>query len=315
MRLWFFGSGAFGLPTLAALAREHDLLGIVTQPDRPAGRGRKLTPNPIAGWAEEHLPQTPLLKTEHVTRERPEVLVSSDADAWVVIAFGQKLGRSLLEDRFAINLHASLLPRWRGAAPIQASMVAGDAQTGNSVIALADQMDAGVVYGQSHRAIERTQTAGELHDALSEDGPGLVMRVLEQHAAGSLMPVEQDESLVTIAPKLSRDDARLDCSAGAEACRRMVNGLSPWPGVSVLLDGEQVKLVRADAEDLAAGEGLASGVLADPDRGVFLCGDGRGLRILELIPSGRRAMPWAEYQRGRSLQRGRMLTPLQEARG
>jgi methionyl-tRNA formyltransferase len=184
MRIVFLGSGAFGLPTLQHLAARHTVVGVVTQPDKPAGRGSKLTPTPIGAWAAEHLPGTPLIKPEKInTPEVRDLVRSWECDAWVVIAFGQKLGPTLLADRFAINLHASLLPRWRGAAPINHAILAGDTVTGNSVITLADRMDAGLVLGQSRRPIEPAQTTGELHDLLATDGPALVEQVLAEHAA------------------------------------------------------------------------------------------------------------------------------------
>ena len=145
MDLVFFGSGAFGLPTLQRLAHAHRVTAIITQPDRKAGRGARLTPTPIGAWAAEHLPHVPLLKPGRVSDpESLEQVRAFPADAWVVIAYGQKLSPALLADRFAINLHASLLPRWRGAAPINWAILQGDSQTGNSVITLADRMDAGV---------------------------------------------------------------------------------------------------------------------------------------------------------------------------
>lgn len=245
MDLVFFGSGAFGLPTLHALAREHRVVGVVTQPDRPAGRGAKLTPTPIGEWAAANLPGVPLLRPESVNE--PEVLAqvrALPAGSWVVIAFGQKLSPALLADRFAINLHASLLPRWRGAAPINRAMLAGDAETGNSVITLAEKMDAGLVLGQSRCAIDPGLTAGELHDALAADGPALVLDVLARHAAGTLRGHVQDESKVTLAKKLGKHDGVLDFAWNSEEIRRRVHGLNPWPGVTVQFRGQPLKVLR-----------------------------------------------------------------------
>jgi methionyl-tRNA formyltransferase len=330
MDVVYFGSGAFGLPTLAALAREHRVRAVVTQPDRPAGRGRALTPNPVAAWAAEHLAGCHGLSREggegHAPPDAgPVSLIQPDrvndpttvgqirafpADAWVVIAFGQKLGRDLLADRFAINLHASLLPRWRGAAPIHHAILAGDTQTGNSVITLADRMDAGLVLGQSHRDIPPDQTTGQLHDALAADGPELVLSVLNAHAQGTLRPIEQDESLVTLAGKLSRDDADLDFAQPADACRRRINALSPWPGVGVLLDTERLKLLRAAPADATPPLGEhPPGTLVDPDEGLIVCADGRAIRLLDVQPAGGRAMAWGEYARGRRPVRGALLRP------
>ncbi len=302
MRIVYFGSGEFGLPTLRALAQNHDVQAVVTQPDRPAGRGGKLTPTPIAAWAEQHL-ACPVHKPERVKEMIAEIR-AIPADAWVVIAYGQYMPRALLEGRFAINLHASLLPRWRGAAPINAAVLAGDAETGNSVITLAQRMDAGEILGRSRRAIGPRMTAGELHDLLAEDGPGVVEGVLRAHAEGVLQPEVQDESLVTIAPKLSKGDGWVDFSDSAEACRRRVHGLTPWPGVTVRHREQPLKLLRVEAlEDAGGGE---PGALADAASGVVACGEG-SLRVLEVQPAGKRPMPWADYARGRKIEPGERL--------
>jgi methionyl-tRNA formyltransferase len=307
MQIVYFGSGAFGLPTLRALAAEHEVALVVTQPDRPAGRGGRLTPTPVGEWTAEHAPEVPLLKPERVNEAGVvEQIRGVAADAWVVIAFGQKLGRTLLADRFAINLHASLLPRWRGAAPINAAILAGDPVTGNSVITLADRMDAGLVLGQSDRPILPETTAGELHDLLAADGPGLVRRILAEQARGTLRPIVQDESLVTLAPKLSRDDAWVDFGTGPDECRRRINGLSPWPGVQVALGELGIKLLRARPESMAAPQRAAPGAVIDPVQGLVACGGGV-LRLMEVQPSGKRAMAWAEFARGRTIPAGAVL--------
>lgn len=305
MRLVFLGSGAFGLPTLRALARHHQITAVVTQPDRPAGRGSRLSPTPIAAWAAEHLPDTPLHKPANINQPEPLAQVrAAPGDAWVVIAFGQKLSQPLLADRFAINLHASRLPRWRGAAPINAAILAGDTHTGNSVITLAERMDAGLILAQSRRPISSTDTAGDLHDRLADEGPDLVARVLAQHEANALEPTAQDEAAVTLAPKLSRADAWIDPAGSADACRRRINGLSPWPGVQAALGGVALKLLRAAAEPRTAD--AASGTLVDPEQGLFATGEGL-LRILEVQPAGKKPMAWADFARGRSPAKGSLL--------
>lgn len=306
MKIVFFGSGAFGLPTLASIADGHELLAVVTQPDRRAGRGGRMTPTPVTAWAEANAPAAPVYKPERVNEpEIRDAIRAHNADAWVVIAFGQKLGRDLLTDRFAINLHASLLPRWRGAAPINAAIIAGDAETGNSVITLADRMDAGLILGQSRWAIERTQTAGELHDLLAADGPALVLDVLARHATGTLDPIEQDESAVTIAPKINRADTRISLTDPADTLRRRINGLSPRPGVAVAHHGKPLKILRADSQqsDMDA----PPGTITDAAGGLVACARGTALRLLEVQPAGKRPMPWADYARGRSVEPGETL--------
>lgn len=327
MRLVYFGSGAFGLPTLESLARNHEVLAVVTQPDKPAGRGSKLTPTPIGAWAAEQLPGVPLLKPAKVnTPEMIGTIRAFPADAWVVIAFGQKLPKALLEGRFAINLHASLLPRWRGAAPINAALLAGDAVSGNSVITLADRMDAGLILGTSRRDVDPLVTAGELHDLLAADGPALVERVLQQHSSGTLDPLTQDENLVTIATKLSKSDGVPNFDQPADFLRRQIQALTPWPGVTAQLEmasgagaggtaAVALKLLRATVEvgtGLASGESPRTGTLIDVARGLVACGRGTVLRLLEVQPAGKRAMGWADFARGRSIPPMSVLAPAAE---
>ncbi len=308
MNLIYFGAGAFGLPTLDRLVQDHKVLLIVTQPDRPAGRGGKLTPTPIAQWAAEHAPHIPVLKPEKVND--PQVVAqirAAGSHAFVVIAFGQKLGRSLLDGVFAINLHASLLPRWRGAAPINAAMLAGDTLTGNSVITLADRMDAGLILGQSSRPITPELTAGELHDLLAADGPALVADVLDRHRFGTTTAAAQDESKVTVAGKLSRADAWVDFSADAARAAHRIHGLTPWPGVIANLLGDppdgpgtELKLLRVQAQPPGAQQPCVDdpGLLIDTHEGLLLCGGGSILRLLEIQPPGKRPMRWSDYARG-----------------
>ena len=318
MRLFFLGSGAFGLPTLQRLAASgaHTLCGICTQPDRPAGRGRALTPTPIGEWAAANRPGTPLVKAESVNDQAVLTRLRRDfgpdgllrVDAWIVIAFGQKLSVALLDGVRAVNLHASLLPRWRGAAPINAAMLAGDAVTGNSVITLAQRMDAGLVLGQSKRPVEPNLTAGELHDLLAADGPDLVERVLADMVAGKTPGEPQDELLATKAPKLSRTDGWVDFMACAMACRQRVHALTPWPGVSVKIGPLDVKLLRVASDELVGNGSVrpaaAPGTLLDPHIGAVACGPAAGeqagtvLRMLEVQPPGGRPMPWTAFVSG-----------------
>lgn len=312
MDVIFFGSGAFGLPSLQALSRQHRVACVVTQPDKPAGRGGTLTSTPIGAWAAANLPGVPLLKPDNVNE--PGVLASlrnSKADAWVVIAFGQKLSQPLLADRFAINLHASLLPRWRGAAPINWAILAGDTETGNSVITLADKMDAGLVLGQSRRPIDPTLNIGELHDVLSADGPALVLDVLARHSSGTLQPQTQDPSKVTLARKLSRADGFVDFLQSAEECRRRVHGLTPWPGVFATFRGQPLKILRVAVntdDGLPQQASVATGgSVLDASRGLIACGEGTTLALVEVQPPGKKSMPWADFARGARVSAGEVL--------
>jgi len=303
----FFGSGAFGVASIEAIARAYRLVGVVTQPDRPAGRGKRLTPTPIGAWCVENAPGAPLLKPEHVNEpSMVDQIRAWPADLIFVIAFGQKIGPALLESRTALNLHGSRLPRWRGAAPIHHAILAGDSVTGNSVIAVGPRMDAGDVYGLSERPIEPDQTAGDLHDLLGADGPELVLRVLGEIERGRAHPRAQDESRVTLAPKLSRADAWIDLARPAYECRRRINGLSPWPGVRASLGDKKMKLVRtAPEQDRPGAERL--GTLVDPKRGLVRCGAGTLLRLIEVQPEGRGTMSWDDFARGAHPQASHLL--------
>lgn len=298
LRIIFAGSGEFGLATLDALmSLGHDVVQVVSQPDRPAGRGKQVTPTPIAQRALAA--GLPLLRTDAINREP-----LPDADVMVVIAFGQKIAEAIADrPRLAsVNLHASRLPRYRGAAPINWAILRGETVTGNSVIRLAPRMDAGAVLAESEIVIGEMETAGELHDRLATDGAMIVPRVLADLAEGNARETPQDEEQATLAPKLSREDARLDWTDAADALARRVRGLYPWPGCRVkVCDAEgadvgRIRLVRARAVDghdegprWFPGEITASGLVHT----------GRGsLEVVDVQPDGKRAMSLADYRRG-----------------
>jgi methionyl-tRNA formyltransferase len=315
MRIAFLGAGAFGIPTLESLVREHEVVCIVTQPDKPAGRGMSLTPTPIAQWASEHAPNIPVFKPVSVSEAEACANIRAVAgpgltDAWIVIAFGQKLPPEFIEGVWAVNLHGSLLPRWRGAGPVQAAILAGDAVTGNTVITIAQRMDAGLMLGSSQRTIESSTTAGDLHDLLSADGPALIREVLQRHATGNDTALTQDESLVTKARKLSKLDAWVDFAQSAEECRRRINGLNPWPGVTVRFRDQNLRLLRSTtslddvstqamhaAQSHAKSPRPAGQILAGAT-GLIACGQGTTLRLLEVQAPGKRAMKWSEFANG-----------------
>lgn len=299
MRLVFLGSGAFGLPTLRSLANHHDLLAVVSQPDRPAGRSRKNTPTPISEWAMAE--STTLIRPENVNEpEVVERIRGLEPDALVVIAFGQKIGEPLLEDMPAFNLHASLLPAYRGAAPINRAMIDGCSETGVSVIELAQRMDAGDVHATRTLAIDPLETAGELHDRLAELGPDAVESVLEALAAGTTTGVVQDEALVSQAPKLSRAESSVDFSDDASRIRDRIHGLTPWPGCDIDLDGQRLRVLRVRVTE-GSGEDVEPGTLLSDHR--IACGSG-AVELLDVQPIGKRPMSFKAYLNGRRLEPG-----------
>lgn len=302
----FLGSSPFGLPTLERLYDAGRVVGVVTQPDRPAGRKRRLSPTPVGAWAGAHAPDLPIFKHENVNDPGAlAALRAIDAPSWVVIAFGQKLSAPLLDGRFAINLHASLLPRWRGAAPIHAAVIAGDARTGNCVITLAERMDAGLVLRRTAIDIAPRDTTAEVHSRLAELGADDIHAVLDAHATGTLTPETQDESLVTRAKKLSRADCWVDFTASAFATSRRINGLSPSPGVALTITTQEgdahIKAIRSEPAERTTDN--KPGVIIDTDQGLIDCADG-ALRLLDVQPPGKTPMPWHDFARSRHITTG-----------
>ena len=295
MRVVFLGSGAFGIPTLELLVAQHDVSAVVTAPDQRRGRGRETGDTPIAQWADAH--QMPLQKLADVNVQDARERLS--CDAMVVVAFGQMIGPDLVEDRLAINLHGSMLPRWRGAAPIQRAIAAGDATSGVSVITLAQELDAGDVLASEETPIAPLETAGELHDRLALLGAPLVCSVLAAHEAGALDGAAQDHAAATYASKIHRSDAALDLSQDASTLAALVRGMSPRPGCQLRIGQEQCKLLRAVAHDAPADAPI--GTLLDD--GHVATGSGT-MQLLDLQPAGGRAMDWADYARGRSVESG-----------
>ncbi len=315
-RLVFFGSGAFGLPTLEALLQVHEVALVVSQPDRKAGRGKTLTPTPIAEFALSK--GIPVLRPEDANA--PAVLGeirAVAADAWVIIAFGQKLSAALLADRFAINLHGSLLPAYRGAAPIQRAVMDGNAVTGVSVIGLAERMDAGAVFATRERPIGGRETADDVHDALSLLGVDAVLEVLDGFARATprseFRGTLQDESKATRARKLSKADATVDCTVlSAQSAAARINGLNTWPGCEVGLQSpdesapsEWIKLCRVEVAVVATGI-CVSELTAD---GRIGCAGDSAVQCLEVQRAGSRRMSFEEFSRGRPIAQGTRVVP------
>ncbi|MHC5026850.1 MAG: methionyl-tRNA formyltransferase [Planctomycetota bacterium] len=311
LRLVYFGSGAFGLPTLRGLAAEHAVELVVSQPDRPAGRRRVPAATPIAAWARER-------GLEVTTPERaddPGLLERIDSiapDALVVIAYGHKLGPALLADRFAINLHASLLPKYRGAAPINRAMIENEPETGVSVITLAQVMDGGLVLAARSTPIDPAETAGELHDRLADLGVEAVEAVLgaldrDGAAAVREQGTLQDPDRVTQAPKFTKAMGTVDFDQSADAVRARVHGLTPWPGCTIRLgDDRMLKLGRVEV--VAGGDAVAGEPGVVQDDGTVACATGR-VRLLEVQPPGKPMMSFDAYRNGHPVETGTRMGP------
>jgi methionyl-tRNA formyltransferase len=302
LRIAFAGSGAFGTPTLQALAALGEVVLVATAPARPAGRGLAATPTPIAQQAATL--GLPLLETSDLNApECVAQLAAAAPQVLVVIAFGQKLAPEVVSLAFSINLHASLLPRFRGAAPIQRALMAGDTETGLCTISLAARMDAGAIHAVRRVAIDPRETAAELHDRLAALGPDLVLETIEAWQRGELRSTQQEESVATRAPKIGRGDAWIDFSRPAEALRGWIHGLSPRPGCTLRVGDPAAAPLRVLRVETGSEAGRGSPGTLDPD-GVLHCAEGTRLRLLEVQPAGGRAMSWAEWLRGHPIEPG-----------
>ena len=305
MRLVYFGSSDFGLPTLQRLVLEHDVALIVTQPDRPAGRQRRLSPTSVAAFAQTSGIDT--LKPDDVNDPAlADRIREIGAEALVVIAYGRKLGAALLNNTFAINLHGSLLPKYRGAAPINWAVINGETQTGISVISMTEHIDAGAILAQQATAIDPMQTAGELEDRLSELGPDLVLQTLAEYASGDLDPKPQDDRFACQAPKLTKSDGTVRFDAPAPAVQHRVHGLTPRPGCTVAYNDQRLRLERVAVIDERATTGGPGEVLAD---GTIACAPG-AVELLAVQPAGGKLMSFDAYRRGHEIPTGARLAAL-----
>lgn len=295
LRLAFMGSPAFAVPALRALHEAgHEIAAVYSQPPRPAGRGQAMTPCPVHAAADAlGLP----VRTPARLKRDPDAqaaFAALDLDAAVVAAYGLILPQAMLDAprRGCLNIHASLLPRWRGAGPIQAAVLAGDAETGVTIMQMDAGLDTGDMLLREAAPIGPRTTAAGLHDALSEMGARLVLRALDEAPS----PVPQPEAGATYAPKLTRDDGRLDWSRSAAGLDRQVRALNPWPGTWTLLgatlNGEILKVHDAAPEP---GSGPPGTVL--DDRLLIACGEG-ALRLLRVQRPGRAPMQAEALLRG-----------------
>jgi methionyl-tRNA formyltransferase len=294
LRLAFMGTPAFAVPVLHALvAAGHEVVAVYSQPPRPSGRGYKAQPSPVHEAALGHGIE---VRTPASLKGADEQAAfrSLGLDAAVVVAYGLILPKPVLEaPRLGcFNLHASLLPRWRGAAPIHRAIMAGDAETGVMVMRMEEGLDTGPVLATWRCPIGDETTTGELHDVLSREGAALMVDALAQLARGQAKPVAQSEAGLTYAKKITADEARIDWTKPSRAVLRHVHGLSPTPGAWTMMGDTRLKILRVS---VAKGSGAAGCVMGEPL--VVACGDG-ALRIEELQRPGRGVQKVDEFLRG-----------------
>ena len=308
MRVIFWGSPDFAVAPLAALCDSaHEVAGVVCQPDRPVGRGRKLTPSAVKSFALKK--NLKLLQPEK-PRGEPFLseLSSLNADISVVVAYGHILRPEVLAvpPHGSINLHASLLPAYRGAAPIQRAIAACESRTGLTVIRMDEGMDTGPVLAGRETGIGEEESAGELARRLSALGAELLVETLERIERGTLEAQPQPPTGVSYAPKIKREEARIDWSVPAERLACLVRAFDPAPGAYCLRGGKVLKLFRPLAGGPA--EGSPGEVTGTGGEGLRICcGEGRGLLVRELQAEGKRRMSAGEYLRGAGLAPGEVL--------
>ena len=306
----YFGTPQFAVPTLRRLIdSRHRVCGVVTQPDRPRGRGQKVTDAPVKALAGEQ--GLPVIQPDRLREPAvAETLRAWAPDIGVVAAYGRMIPDSLLEipRHGMINVHASLLPRYRGAAPVHRAIIDGEGRTGVTIMRVASQLDSGEMFGKVVRPIGREETSDLVERDLSELGATLLLAVLDAIDAGSAVEEKQDHAAATYAPKITREDGRIDWSLSAESIHNRVRGLYPWPHAFTFLDGSRLIILRTHTE--SGTQPAAPGTVVDASRDAIhvATGDGGRLAIDELQPEGKRAMRARDYLAGRPIPVGSRFT-------
>jgi methionyl-tRNA formyltransferase len=301
-RIVFMGTPAFAVPSLEACLEVGEVVAVVTQPDKPKGRGQEVQPPPVKVRAlEAGLPvlQPPKIRGTPFADE----LRALRPDVCVVTAYGKILPRDVLEvaPQGCVNVHGSLLPRFRGAAPIQRAIAAGDAETGVCLMQMDEGMDTGAVLAVRRLPIGPADTSASLHDALSVLGGRLLREELPRYLAGALHPVPQPSEGAVMAPMIEKEEGRLDFTRSAAELERRLRAFTPWPGAFTTLEGQ---LLKVHAVEVGAGKGAPGTLLrAEPSALEVACGEG-SLLLRELQPEGKRRMGAAEFLASRKLQPG-----------
>jgi methionyl-tRNA formyltransferase len=306
MKLVFAGTPDFAVPSLDALVRHgHDILAVYTQPDRPAGRGRQAQASPVKKYALDH--ELPVRQPETLVGEA-EALRALAPEAMIVVAYGQILSAGILEIPVhgCLNVHASLLPRWRGAAPIQRAIEAGDTQTGVTIMQMDVGLDTGPILLQRTTPINNDDTGGSLHDRLAQLGAGALVEALDELAAGRIEPRAQDESLANYASKLKKQEGALDWSREAGVLARRVRAFNPWPVAYCQWQGKRLRVLEAHAESSAETREPGT-VLEVGPAGVYVATGAGALVLTRLQAEGGTAQGAGAFLNGHALSPGEVL--------
>jgi methionyl-tRNA formyltransferase len=299
MNIVFMGTPEFALPTLKKIHNSsHCILSVITQPDRPKGRGQKQIDSPIKKFALEN--NLPVLQPATVnTQEFIASLLENRPDYIIVVAFGQILSEAFLKipKQFCINLHSSLLPKYRGAAPINRAILNGDTRSGVTTMIMDKGMDTGDILLVDETPIEQNDDAQSLHDKLSEQGGELVLETLSRLQTNDLLPTPQNSDLASYAPKLKKEESLIDWGMGAENIFNKIRGLSPWPGTHTLYNGKRLAILKGE---VVPGESAdrPGHVARITDSGIEVGTGKNRLKITELKPEGKKAMPVKSFLSG-----------------
>jgi methionyl-tRNA formyltransferase len=307
IRVCFLGTPGFAETHLQVLLDNprFEVVGVVTQPDRPAGRKMQLTPSPVKVLAEKK--SLPVLTPDNLRKEPEvfEVIKSWKADVAVVVAFGQILSQEFLDSfkHGAVNIHGSLLPLWRGAAPIQRSIEAGDKESGVSMQRMVKKLDAGPVIAEKRVVLDSQITATELYDRLAVLGCELLNVDLVEYVQGNLKPHEQDETLVSVARKIEKEESLLEWNSSAEKLHNKVRAFTMGPGTYVMFQGKRLKIHRTEVVAVETGFNAGNIALADSEKLIVNCADG-ALSLLEVQPESKSKMPIREFIKSAGLKVG-----------
>lgn len=296
-KIVFMGTPDFAVPTLQALIQHHDVIGVVTQPDRPAGRKNQIKQSPVKEVALAA--GIPIFQPKRIRKpEAIEELSQWDANLYIVAAFGQILPQTVLDipKHGSINVHASLLPRWRGAAPIQAAIRAGDDETGITIMLIDAGLDTGDMLSKRAVTIESDETAQTLHDKLAAIGGELLIETLPKYLSGDIQPQKQDESLVTYAPQIKKEEGEIDWSQSAVSIERLVRAFTPWPGTFTFWNGKQLKIHSGINTEWRAPQGQVVEI-----NGQIAIGTGEGAYYPEEVQlEGKKRMAIGDFANGYS---------------
>lgn len=307
MRVIFMGTPDFSVPCLEALIKNEEVVGVFTQPDKPKGRGYELTPPPVKLCAEKY--GIPVFQPTSMRDGRAlEIINSLEAELIIVVAFGKILPKEILESvkYGCINIHASLLPKLRGSAPIQWSIINGEKETGVSSMQMDEGIDTGDFYIKKAVSITENMNAGELHDALSLLGAEVLTETIELLKVGKLVPQKQDDELSNYAPMLSKELCPIDFNDSAQNIHNKIRGLYPWPVATTKLGGRVLKIHESRLSDIKTESG--AGEVISTENGICVaCGDGNAVVFTVIQLEGKKRMSYSDFLRGHQIEKGTIL--------